>query len=117
MGLEVGIGIGVGSCCSGSKEKIQCQYDLYYFGVQRFYVFTFLVKKYRVVTFPFDLAANFNWPKPFKDRDQDQPLIYWSITEPSAWSRVTTSRGVSGHISMAFGFNSSPIPGASDIVR
>ncbi len=74
-------------------------------------------KKYRIATFPFDLAANFNWPKPFKDRDQDQPLIYWSITEPSAWSRVTTSRGVSGHISMAFGFNSSPIPGASDIVR
>ena len=46
--------------CSGSKEKIQYQYDLYYFGVQRFYVFRFLVKKYRVVTFPFDLSANFN---------------------------------------------------------
>ena len=34
MGLEVGIGIKIGFLDSGSKQKIQCQYDLSNFGVQ-----------------------------------------------------------------------------------
>ncbi len=42
---------------------------------------------------------------------------YWSMTDPSTSSRVSTSRGTNGHRSTASGFSSTPIPGRSDSTR
>ena len=70
-----------------------------------------------MATLLFYNGENFIQPRSLINWLQAQRFFYWSITEPSAWRRVTTSRGVSGHFSMASGFSSSPIPGASDIVR
>ena len=42
---------------------------------------------------------------------------YWSITEPSTWSRVATTLGVKGCFFAASSASSTPMPGASGTIR